>query len=548
MNFKYVLRKYKIDSYLKKAMKKLIQTILICFLFTNLYSQNEFIKSFDSYDHSIHGMCKINSSTYALTGPENDSAFGDWDFILIKADTNGNIIFSKKFIDTLFWDESYDILSVSDGGFLVTVYSDTIGGFTAIRRFPEIVRIDSFGNPMWSKKFITNKDSRLSSSIECKNGDFVFGGEQDGIFGTEAIIIRINHFGDTLWSEKIGSPGYGSERINDLIETDDNNLLVIGLTEIGVGSGDIFVAKYNVAGDTLWTRTYGTAGSDYGVSVIQASDGSFYLSGFTNFNPTGTPTGNFIIKIDSIGSIIWSTMIGTNHKFRSYKILELPNKDLLLSGQVATNDGGQSDGLLAITDSLGVFKSAASYGGSAYEELRDVILINDSTCIAAGNIIHQSISHSNAFLIKQNTNNLHSCFGSNILLNDTLVTFQEGHGLSIYSNSFRVVQKYFATVNMPLVDSTLCSNISLNNFELTPMYDEILIYPNPFTSQTSLLFFKEMKNISVKIIDILGKVIMEINFTGKQLIIEKGTMKEGIYFLQIVNENKSIVNRKIIIQ
>lgn len=77
---------------------------------------------------------------------------------------------------------------------------------------------------------------------------------------------------------------------------------------------------------------------------------------------------------------------------------------------------------------------------------------------------------------------------------------------------------------------------------------KIVVYPNPFNSQTTILFNKEMKNTTVKIIDILSKKINEINFTGKQLIIEKGSLEEGIYFLQIVDENKNVENRKIIIQ
>ena len=48
--------------------------------------------------------------------------------------------------------------------------------------------------------------------------------------------------------------------------------------------------------------------------------------------------------------------------------------------------------------------------------------------------------------------------------------------------------------------------------------------------------------------DIQGKKIKELNFTGKELIIEKGEIKNGIYFLQVIDENKNIENRKIIIQ
>jgi PKD repeat protein len=91
--------------------------------------------------------------------------------------------------------------------------------------------------------------------------------------------------------------------------------------------------------------------------------------------------------------------------------------------------------------------------------------------------------------------------------------------------------------------NVLITNVFQNSDET-----KIVVYPNPFNSQTNISFSKEMKNSTIKIFDILGKKTNEINFTGKQLTIEKGAMLEGIYFLQIVDENKNVVNRKIIIQ
>lgn len=46
----------------------------------------------------------------------------------------------------------------------------------------------------------------------------------------------------------------------------------------------------------------------------------------------------------------------------------------------------------------------------------------------------------------------------------------------------------------------------------------------------------------------LGKEIKTINFTGKQCVIEKGEMKKGVSFIQITNERKKTVNKKIVIE
>lgn len=74
------------------------------------------------------------------------------------------------------------------------------------------------------------------------------------------------------------------------------------------------------------------------------------------------------------------------------------------------------------------------------------------------------------------------------------------------------------------------------------------VFPNPFNSETTVLFEKEMKSSSIRLIDMYGVKHIELNFTGKQFFIEKGNLKEGVYILQVIDKNKNVSNRKIIIE
>ena len=48
--------------------------------------------------------------------------------------------------------------------------------------------------------------------------------------------------------------------------------------------------------------------------------------------------------------------------------------------------------------------------------------------------------------------------------------------------------------------------------------------------------------------DVVGKEIKTVLFSGNSLEIEKGEMQSGVYFVQITDTNKNIVNRKIVVQ
>jgi hypothetical protein len=95
--------------------------------------------------------------------------------------------------------------------------------------------------------------------------------------------------------------------------------------------------------------------------------------------------------------------------------------------------------------------------------------------------------------------------------------------------------------NCCLVAPTQVSVKEINN------ENEIIISPNPSASFITITFPGEQKNTGIKIIDFMGKEIRTASFTGTQLQIETGDMR-GIYFVQITDEKKNVVTRKIIIQ
>ena len=61
---------------------------------------------------------------------------------------------------------------------------------------------------------------------------------------------------DTTWTKIFATSGddYGEY----VEETSDGGFIIVGTTDYS-GGDDVFLIKTNPAGDTLWTRTYGTS-------------------------------------------------------------------------------------------------------------------------------------------------------------------------------------------------------------------------------------------------------------------------------------------------
>jgi hypothetical protein len=81
----------------------------------------------------------------------------------------------------------------------------------------------------------------------------------------------------------------------------------------------------------------------------------------------------------------------------------------------------------------------------------------------------------------------------------------------------------------------------------------ITISPNPFTSTTTITFSEELfrqaqQPSTIKVMDVLGQTIQQYTINNRQSTIDMSGYAKGIYFVQITDEKKTIVNRKIVVQ
>src|SRR5204863_5468268 len=87
--------------------------------------------------------------------------------------------------------------------------------------------------------------------------------------------------GDTLWTKIFGDAG--SDYGNSVQQTADGGYIVLGNTRNGgAGINDVWLLKTDANGNLVWKKTFGGAGDEYGNYVQQTFDGGYILTGFTD--------------------------------------------------------------------------------------------------------------------------------------------------------------------------------------------------------------------------------------------------------------------------
>lgn len=166
-------------------------------------------------------------------------------------------------------------------------------------------------------------------------------------------LVKTDQYGDTLWTKSIG--GTGDEYGHSVKQTTDKGYIIVGqTTPFGKESYDVYLIKINEKGETTWIKTLGGTGSDWGVSLQITDDEGYIISGRTT--GFGYDWGNpYLIRTNSMGEIIWSkTPSGSSPGCSVFDFCVTTDGGYLIAGNTfGFNEGEAGHVFLVKTDSKG---------------------------------------------------------------------------------------------------------------------------------------------------------------------------------------------------
>jgi hypothetical protein len=126
--------------------------------------------------------------------------------------------------------------------------------------------------------------------------------------GNDLWVIRTDKNRKKVWDKFYG--GMHMETGFKSMPTRDGGFIILAQTHsYGAGSGDIWVLKISDSGTVLWDKTYGNEGFDIGNDICLSNDNGYMIVGTTNSKKTNSLDA-YVIKIDSIGNVLWDQVYG----------------------------------------------------------------------------------------------------------------------------------------------------------------------------------------------------------------------------------------------
>ncbi|MES2139699.1 MAG: T9SS type A sorting domain-containing protein [Bacteroidota bacterium] len=229
--------------------------------------------------------------------------------------------------------------------------------------------------------------------------------------GNDIFVAKYNTNGDFQWTKSIGGGG-GSDRGLGISESNGNVYVTGDFQGTGyfpgnilpsTGGLDIFVAKYNSAGDFQWIKKAGGTGNDEGYAVSCDQTGNAYVTGYfsgtANFSGTSIASQGandiFIAKYNPAGAVLWvkraggtASDYGMGIKVDNYNNVFLTGGFRLTStfGSISLKAiGGDADIFIARYTASGDCVWANKAGGNINDYGRAIALDASSNCYITGN-------------------------------------------------------------------------------------------------------------------------------------------------------------------
>jgi regulation of enolase protein 1 (concanavalin A-like superfamily) len=296
---------------------------------------------------------------YIITGMTKSLGAGQNDAWLMKTDATGTVVWSQTYGGNND-DYSFTVQQTLDGGYVMggQTLSYGAGGTDAW-----INKTDTLGHTDWAKTYGTSMFELGYSARQILDGGYIIC-SQTIVFGSGANdiwLIKTDSLGDTLWTRTYGGIHDDWGRFAD--QTSDSGYIVLGQTEsFGAGNYDLYVIKTDAEGDTIWTKTYGTASSDYTRSMQQTEDDGFIILATSSLNSAGGHDA-VLIKTDPNGDTLWTRSYGGTDQENGNFVQQTSDGGYILAGNTQSYGNGGYDQFIVRTDANGDTLWTKTMGG-----------------------------------------------------------------------------------------------------------------------------------------------------------------------------------------
>ena len=201
--------------------------------------------------------------------------------------------------------------------------------------------------------------------------------------------------------------GINFDEARDIKETSDKGYILAGTTaSFGQGQASFYLIKTDSLGNHIWSSVQGGPQNDWAYTVQTTYDSGIFVAGFSSsFDPTGNNSYNaYYLKTDKNGHLIWQKSVYASDFSFIYGSCPMPDSGFILCGRTYANTNGGTDAYLIRINKNGDTLWTHNYGGAQDEVFNSVCIINNKIYAVGSNASHPADTKCDGWIVKLNMN------------------------------------------------------------------------------------------------------------------------------------------------
>jgi hypothetical protein len=187
---------------------------------------------------------------------------------------------------------------------------------------------------------------------------------------------------------------------NAVIALRDGGFAAVGYADDGRPTGtDVLFVRLDARGDTLWTRTYGGDGEDFGWDVVEAPDGGFFVVGFTTASAGGREDV-LVLRLDPAGTVLWDRTFGEAGRDLAWSATPTPDGGIVIAAESEQAGRGDRDAYLLRLDTTGDLVWERAVDASGDQRVFQVTRTDDGAYVFAGTTAADRDANRNVYIIR----------------------------------------------------------------------------------------------------------------------------------------------------
>lgn len=427
-----------------------------------------------------------------------------------------------------------------------------------------IFKMDTLGNIGTLKYF---RDTSLTDHIllsgrnpimKDHNGKIILGGvflDQDDL-----LVLKLNNDFSQVFYKKypLNYPTLYIEGIGEYLDA----YYLVGTVQTSNGDHDVFLQKVDSSGNKVWEKTYGIPSRDENGRAILLEDTMLTImisEAFDNTPNIKNDTRYWIrfIQLDSSGTIQrdWKEEV-TGEEGWSGSLVKFNNDYIYTSNQLGEEYGFGYFQAGQVTrrdqDFNLIWRKRYGAPDNYFNGLGDLIISPDNNLLITGQILDESKKWVMQRVMKicPDGDIIWEVRDTGIVLdNGESLNYMEGITASICNSTYAVGYSYKSAgfyeglilkVSGDGCFDTLCTTTKMEDL-IRGESQEMLIYPNPATSNIHIHFANELQNpVEIKLYNNLGVLKKSLSIFDSTSDLDISSLPIGVYWLMAESNGKPL--------